>query len=1130
MRLFSRLSGDDIFISYSRKDGSLYAAGLADELTEKNFSCFIDKLGTKPDHDLPPDLIRKIKNCSILIIVGTEKAARSTFIQKEILVFKETGRTILPIDFDENVAKAIWYDDIPGLAVEPEKNPEALDKGDPSDNVIRFIEKSFNYTRRNRYMARMLRAAVALFIVLTSVGVGSFLFFGNRAATAITDADQARTAAENSKAEAVNAKSEAYTAQQEAKDAKHAANTATNTAYQEKQRADTEANRAVAQKSIADAKTVEAKKATDLAAEKARLAEIETRRAAAAQTRREKAENEARDQTRAANKSTAKTYFGIAQKLADRAPDEGLLWAQEALKTVPPGEEEAGLYKLSLLQMARGHLRKNITNMSGEMVVNEAFNPLNRTMIGDKNDKAATISRGVLKIWSLVKGQQIPLDLSGRLIPTALPPVTALHPPTTIHAPIFSPDEQYIAFISIEKPEEGGINDPQIITSLEVWDLDAGIQKINVSSQIFRKCSVSMLRFSEDGKSIFANIYHDKNDPDCIGRIVSWKVDASSDPRQPVQNAAIPNSAPRFFLSSDAGREIVIARRKNKSKEIFVHFVDITTGVDKIPPLPVGVLNHDIVIHGNKAIVTVEKEEFDENTKTRIWNQELKSVDLSSGEVSKPFVLQHSSEAFSQDNIFVIRGIGPGTVFFSKKCHSDQKCLNGVYAFDLKANRFGGSRKPVIELGDENFVQIRVSADEKVILTETTDSNDEKGTREVKIWDPKSGLSLQRPLKLRDVKVSLKDQTIVIAPREGFFVTRDIRSHQAQTVFEIPSPEMKDINWLRVSPDKKRFVTVGKTGIFPYNLVKNEVEFKPIGGNFRQVAYSEDGSGVRAVKLPFGDQQWKWDPKTGEPIPGESKPFEYRGGDVYTKDYQHVVETHRKERSFQIYKTFEKNNYSSWFHFTEANDCYLAMSLLSQADSVIPVSANQIEIHFGKDIFLLEAAGSQGAEIRDPAGVPIHLPGTSNNVRYPDIRVSPNGKTVLIKDGDTLNLMQLKSGEPIMSNIGYEFGVGFDFSADSKYFFTVNAKGHIKSWYIGEFDTLVPAWSTILAEVLTGKQIKKGYVTLIPQNEYLCRKQELIEKLKDSADSDENAFFLRDNWKTDSSFDDSNKGCEKIKK
>ncbi len=51
--MISLLTKDDIFISYSRGDGALYAAGLADKLTAEKFSCFLDRLGTEPNADLP---------------------------------------------------------------------------------------------------------------------------------------------------------------------------------------------------------------------------------------------------------------------------------------------------------------------------------------------------------------------------------------------------------------------------------------------------------------------------------------------------------------------------------------------------------------------------------------------------------------------------------------------------------------------------------------------------------------------------------------------------------------------------------------------------------------------------------------------------------------------------------------------------------------------------------------------------------------------------------------------------------------------------------------------------------------------------------------------------------------------
>lgn len=307
MRLFFPLSGDDVFISYSRKDGALYAAGLADKLTEKKMSCFIDKLGTEPNHDLPPSLKKKIRNCTVFVLVGTEKATQSEFVKKEIAEFKQTGRTILPIDFGGNVANAIWYEEIPGLAVEIEKDSEALETGNPSQNVTNFVEKSFNYTRRNQFMSRMFWGALSLFFILIGLGVGSYLFAQNkvdiatknaveqetRAQKATEKADAETLKANNAEQRAIEQENNAKKQEEIAKAKEIEAKNATNLANNAKKLADEKNQLALAKTKLANEKTEiantaeiraneETKKAAEqkkLADEQTRLADIETKRA-----------------------------------------------------------------------------------------------------------------------------------------------------------------------------------------------------------------------------------------------------------------------------------------------------------------------------------------------------------------------------------------------------------------------------------------------------------------------------------------------------------------------------------------------------------------------------------------------------------------------------------------------------------------------------------------------------------------------------------------------------------------------------------------------------------------------------------------------------------------------------------
>lgn len=208
------LLSDDIFISYSRWDGSTYAPGLADKLIQRGFSCFIDRYGTDPNRDLPETLKAKIRSCKMFVLVATERAAASEAVEKEIREFQQTGRAsrIVPIDVDGSLKSARWYDLVDGIAPEPEKNTTALDDGDASQSVVNRIEKSFNYTRGKQRLRRATVAALVLLIALLAAGGLASLYARNqlKAATqAKAEADVARSEAEQQKRAAAAAETRA---------------------------------------------------------------------------------------------------------------------------------------------------------------------------------------------------------------------------------------------------------------------------------------------------------------------------------------------------------------------------------------------------------------------------------------------------------------------------------------------------------------------------------------------------------------------------------------------------------------------------------------------------------------------------------------------------------------------------------------------------------------------------------------------------------------------------------------------------------------------------------------------------------------------------------------------------------
>src|SRR5262245_32264446 len=127
--------GEDVFISYTRADAITYAAGLANELMRRDFSCFLDQWVTPPGRELPKPLRRALNRTTGLVLVGTEGATQSAAVENEIRTFRSTGRMIIPISFDGALERASWYEVIVGLALSAE-SPEALQTGNPSPSVL----------------------------------------------------------------------------------------------------------------------------------------------------------------------------------------------------------------------------------------------------------------------------------------------------------------------------------------------------------------------------------------------------------------------------------------------------------------------------------------------------------------------------------------------------------------------------------------------------------------------------------------------------------------------------------------------------------------------------------------------------------------------------------------------------------------------------------------------------------------------------------------------------------------------------------------------------------------------------------------------------------------------------------
>lgn len=183
---FQLLPGDDIFISYARMGAGTYASGLAEALIKRGFSPFVDKLDARPSPELTDELRSKIRECRMLVIIGTRRAGNRQTIGDEIKEYLGTGRrAIVAIDFNNAVEKARWYPLIKGISLEPEPRTLALKDGQPSESVLNRIEMQFTYTRSKVRQRRTTYALAALSLLFISVSIVAAIYAATRVAAAI---------------------------------------------------------------------------------------------------------------------------------------------------------------------------------------------------------------------------------------------------------------------------------------------------------------------------------------------------------------------------------------------------------------------------------------------------------------------------------------------------------------------------------------------------------------------------------------------------------------------------------------------------------------------------------------------------------------------------------------------------------------------------------------------------------------------------------------------------------------------------------------------------------------------------------------------------------------------------------
>lgn len=262
----------DIFISYARRDGKDYALRLRDQLKQLDFSCFLDLDELPPGNSLNHTLRRALRRSATLVIVGTEGALRSRFVELEVGEFAPTGRAVIPIDIEGSLADAPWEVVRARDLVRIDEVRAALEKGVPSANVADQIDKLFKYTRRNSRVRAQVLATMGLFVLVVA---GSLLLIRQQVSAATTAAAEA----ERQKADAQTQRRAADAATADARAQKASADEATRRAEQAQHDAERALDKAERAEHAAGEAAAEARRQENAALTSAALARAEQSRA-----------------------------------------------------------------------------------------------------------------------------------------------------------------------------------------------------------------------------------------------------------------------------------------------------------------------------------------------------------------------------------------------------------------------------------------------------------------------------------------------------------------------------------------------------------------------------------------------------------------------------------------------------------------------------------------------------------------------------------------------------------------------------------------------------------------------------------------------------------------------------------
>jgi hypothetical protein len=173
---WSALFGYDIFVSYRREDASEFVLALVRDLSELDFSCFVDRTNAPPGVPLTPRILLALRRSRVLLVIVTQGALASPWVTDEISIFRrDRKKLVLPIDADHvfrnmsTEAATAWRDLRAAEPIWINVTGEQIRSGNPPSQLAGEIKRLFDYLRANT-IRRLLTLFIMVFL-LTTTGV-----------------------------------------------------------------------------------------------------------------------------------------------------------------------------------------------------------------------------------------------------------------------------------------------------------------------------------------------------------------------------------------------------------------------------------------------------------------------------------------------------------------------------------------------------------------------------------------------------------------------------------------------------------------------------------------------------------------------------------------------------------------------------------------------------------------------------------------------------------------------------------------------------------------------------------------------------------------------------------------------